>query len=177
MNLLDRQQVIIFEGPDSSGKSQIGRELSKRINVPYFKNNRESKRILSNLNSECAVYCGIYMADYLSSTGQNVIIDRFHISEYVYATVYNRETNFNDINTISRILTGIRAKVIYCYKENLDNYNDNHIEKEKIPKIKSIYDEYFLKNCRLQTLKLKTDDQDLGKQVRKILSFLKEICR
>ena len=37
------QQIIIFEGPDGCGKTNISTSLSKDIRVPYFKNKDEWK--------------------------------------------------------------------------------------------------------------------------------------
>lgn len=168
-----KQQVIILEGPDSTGKTEIGKALSDKIGVPYFKNSYERERIFRDARSDLATYCGLYMADFLENTGNSVILDRFHISEYVYAQVYNRETSVDDILEIENKLTNIDAKIIYCYKNDLRDYEDEDIDKGKIRKIKYQYEEYFSKYQLLELLKLKTDDKDLDNQIRKIVHFLK----
>ena len=37
----DKQRIIIFEGPDGCGKTNIAAELSRRLNIPVFKNDQE----------------------------------------------------------------------------------------------------------------------------------------
>ena len=38
-----KQIILLFEGHDYSGKTQIARELSRLIDIPYFKNIRENE--------------------------------------------------------------------------------------------------------------------------------------
>jgi DNA helicase TIP49 (TBP-interacting protein) len=42
------EQVVIFEGPDMTGKTNIAIELSRKLKLGYFKNSNE----LSSFNKE-----------------------------------------------------------------------------------------------------------------------------
>jgi len=43
-----KQQIVVLCGPDHTGKTNIARELSKVIDVPYFKSSNEHATYLQN---------------------------------------------------------------------------------------------------------------------------------
>jgi deoxyadenosine/deoxycytidine kinase len=91
------QQVIIFEGVDRCGKTNIAKALSNRIDVPYFKNQDEHKYFLSKPGyfADAARYVDTYFASYLEASRASVILDRAWPSEWVYSQVLNRPTDFS----------------------------------------------------------------------------------
>lgn len=148
-----KQTVIIFEGPDFTGKTEISKALSSRLDIPVYKNKMEGMFVTSD-DSTMAAYCSFYVADLLEKTGISVILDRFHISEWVYAKIFNRRTNGNFIIRAENILSTIGAVVIYCYKTNYAGYEDRHIKIEQIKYIEQEYKYYFTNylECKIFTL-------------------------
>lgn len=165
-----KQIILLFEGHDYSGKTQIARELSRLIDIPYFKNIRENEAFNRDELKYFTKYGGIYLADFLRQTGYSAIIDRSYPSEYVYSTVLDRDSCEN-IFEIDKIFALMGTQIIYCFKEDLTGYKDNLIDIELIPKIKIVYDKFFkLTKCRYY--KLNTDNVDLNWQIKKILGYL-----
>ena len=83
------QQIIIFEGPDGCGKTNISTALSEKIRVPYFKNKDEWKFFVDNPSYfvNALTYGDPYFLSYLEQTGASVIVDRWYPSEWVYSQV------------------------------------------------------------------------------------------
>lgn len=73
---------IILEGPDGCGKSTLAEELlSNFIDMP---------RASFKLSDETPIGLEVYN-DILTLTHQNLVSDRFNLSEEVYSHIYKRE--------------------------------------------------------------------------------------
>jgi thymidylate kinase len=166
--------ILIFEGPDGSGKTNIATELATRLNYQYFKNQREHK-----LFSEEKFYSELYHCEmamtFLSSVkfaGGGIVMDRFTPSEWAYSYAYNRKTNPEYILSLDKRLADLGACIIYLYKENVpDNFDDEFVTKEDITEIIDGYSDYFEKTS-MQVIKLATDSEDLEAQVITLISEL-----
>lgn len=168
---INNQRIIIFEGPDDTGKSDIAKALSKLIGVPYFKNKIEDS-IFEDGNSDNAIYSGLYMTQFLVDTGYDIILDRFHASEFVYSEVYNRETDADSIVDMDEDLGNLNTTIVYCYKDNLEDYSDHLVDKETIKEIKDKYHLFFqITDCNV--LLLQTDSENLEWQIAHITDFLR----
>jgi hypothetical protein len=164
----NKQKVIIFEGPDCTGKTNISQRLSEIIRVPRYKNNVE-KNFLFSSDSSVAAYNSFYIADFLRETKISIILDRFHISEWVYSKVFERKTKEELILEAEKILSSIGAKIIYCFKTKRDDFEDANVGIEKIPFIEFEYDNYFRQHLKCDMFKLDTSiDLNVDSQVEKI---------
>ena len=76
--------IIVFEGSNKVGKSTIISKFEKMHNVTKIYN-RELMEIMRNVKQESFIAANA-MLDVLIplSKKQNIILDRFHLSEYVY---------------------------------------------------------------------------------------------
>lgn len=166
------QQIIIFIGPDRSGKTTIANALSKELNIPYFKKKNEKSlfysRDLSTLFSEA-----FYILDFLKETKYSIIRDREYPCEKIYSTVYNRETNEDLIWALDKEYAKLNTKIIYCYKSHYDNFDDDLVKIEEIENIKQEY-EKFLILTKNKYIKLCTDSQHLSSQIETIIKFIGE---
>ena len=164
------QQIIIFEGHDMVGKTTILTELSKRLNIPAYKeirNERWYDHMIDLLYAEEA------RCQMLEQLGFSVIFDRSYPSEWVYSQVYNRPTLFDKLTTLDKRYAMMGAKIIILYKTHDKFLDDDQklIEKEKYTDIKDMYTE-FAKQSQCQCLLIDTSDQDLEKQLALITRFL-----
>ncbi len=167
-----KQQVIIFEGPDGTGKTEISKKLSEVLNIPRFKNELESSLVFDKNNSSHAAYNSYYMAEFLKKTGYSAILDRLHVSEYVYSKFYGRKTNRDLLFAAEIELSSIEAKIIYCYKSEYSKYSDKHVDFEDIAKLDKEY-RYFLENESIcNFLALDTSFEDLEDQTLRILNWI-----
>lgn len=150
-----KQVIIIFEGPDFTGKTEISKALSCRLDIPRYRNNSQRRFFMSS-NSSAAAYCSFYVAELLAKIGTSVILDRFHISEWVYANLYERITHRDLILQAESILASIDAKVIYCYKTDYTGYNDPYVKIEQIKDLEKGYEDYFENYSKCKIFKLNT---------------------
>lgn len=164
------QRLIIFEGPDSTGKSEIAKRLSYLLGIPYFKNENE-KAMFKQSSFKESLQGSLFLAQFLKQTGHSAIIDRAHGSEFVYSLVFKRETSPMLIGEIDDVYASMRAKIIYCYKDKLEGYKDDLVDVKFVDMIKEGYNR-FLKITACDVLRLNTDSNDLDQQIGVIMSWL-----
>ena len=91
------QRIVIYDGPDSCGKSEMAKELSRRLGISYFKNADEHRYFLKDpsyfLNA--IRYVDTYFTSYLESSGASIILDRAWPSEWIYSQALGRKTDFD----------------------------------------------------------------------------------
>ena len=169
-----RNQVVIFEGPDRCGKTEIGQALSVRMGYSYLKNKNEEfyfkQPYLFPLAAEIE---GRYLLNFLNQVRfqhSGIILDRSMPSEWVYAQVYNR--SYSDfVWDFDSEMAAQGGKIVYCYKDHYSDYHDDLVDFSEIDVIKKLYMEY-LSRTKMPVLYLKTDDENLGRQLSEIESFL-----
>lgn len=171
-----KQKVLIIEGPDRCGKTTIGCELKKHLNIPYFKNSDEHKYFLSDPSyfKNAVKYVDTYFASYLKQSNASVILDRSYPSEWVYSRVFNRSTYDDVLNELDESHSKLGTKIIITYKNNYDDTNDQYQSiNENILKIHNQYIE-FSKWTKCDHLLLNVDDKNCEIQINKIKAFLGE---
>ena len=173
--MANKQEIIIFTGPDGSGKTTIAKKLSPIIKVPYFKNTVEKEYFKHqadiNLFVNALNYEGRFLASFLLQTAYSIILDRSYPCEYAYSRVFNRENNDAAIFMLDDIFNDLGASIIYCFKDEYSNYDDKLVDLSKIEDIKKYYEE-FLSKTVCKYLKLNTADEDLPAQINEIMGFL-----
>lgn len=176
------QRVIIFEGPDKVGKTQIAQELSRRIGVPYFKNENEAKNFLDPKSYfvDTLRYADPYFISFLKQTGHSAIIDRHYMSEWVYANVFKRETDIYALHRTDQAMADMRAVMVICYRSDYVGKKDDlfpeMIDSERLQKL---HDEYLrvASTSKMQgrILWLNVDDENLNREVDDLLGMLYEL--
>ena len=78
----------------------------------------------------------------------DIIFDRNYISEYAYAKAFNRETDLALIKAFDSLYSKLNSMVIYCYKTDYKNYDDDFIDLDKISPTKGgvASGEYYINN-------------------------------
>lgn len=171
------QKVIIFEGPDRTGKSNIAQELSHRLFVPYFKNKDEVKNFLDPKDYYVNVlrYADPYFISYLKQTGNSVIIDRHYPSEWVYSRVFKRKTDMEALRRTDEAMAALGAKIVICWRSSYANREDDDfpgvITEEKLQKIHDGYVR-FRNWTKCESIWLNVDDEDLDREVDDVLNDL-----
>lgn len=174
---MKQNEIIILEGPDRCGKTEIGKSLAKKRGLSYFKNHNEHKSFTTKTFLNTAFIEAYYLIDMLKQIQfgrRGIILDRHMPSEYVYSTVFNRETDDDGIWTVDTQLSMLGATIIYCYKDYYDDYGDEIIDVAFIDKIKTTYLEYF-ERTEMPVLYLNTTDEDLERELSEIEEFLSEL--
>ncbi len=168
-----KQQLIIFEGPDLCGKTNIAEEVSKRLNIPVYKSGREHD-LFHDKDSQYLTlkYGNFEMIKILETTSTSIMFDRFFPSEWVYSQVYDRTRDLDLVLEYDKYWSSLGGKIIWLDKPEMDG-EDELIESSRYNEIRQKYKQYMtMTNCRV--LRLDTTDRDLEAQVSKICNFIKE---
>lgn len=168
-----KQQLIIFEGPDLCGKTNIAEQVSLQLDVPLYKSGREHDLFHDKNAQYLTLKYGNYeMIKLLDTTNASVIFDRFFPSEWVYSQVYDRTRDLDLVLEYDRYWASLGGKIIWLDKPEMDG-KDELIDVSRYNEIRQKYEQYMsLTNCEF--FRLDTTDRDLRTQVNKICNFIKE---
>ena len=170
---MPKQNLIIFEGPDLCGKTNIAEEVSKRLKIPVYKSGREHDLFHDKDAQYLTLKYGNYeMIKLLETTGASVMFDRFFPSEWVYSQVYDRTQGLDLVRQYDEYWASLGGKIVWLDKPKLDGI-DELIESSEYNEIRQKYKEYMaLTKC--EHLYLDTSDHRLDEQATKICNFITE---
>ncbi len=174
MHLGSKQKIILMEGPDRTGKTNIAQELSRRIYVPYFKNSDEVRNFLDPKDYYVNIlrYADPYFISYLRQTKNSVIIDRHYPSEWVYSRVFSRKTDMEALRRTDEAMASLDAKIIICFRNDYTDRHDDHFpEIITDNKLKLLHEGYaqFCSWTKCETHWINVDDENLDREVNEIL--------
>ena len=116
---MNPQQVIIFEGPDGCGKSNIAQALSDHLGIHTFKNEAEWEHFPKGEKTDYFLnairFAHPHLLEYFRQTKTSVILDRAYPSELVYSKIFNRETDMSALRYCDDLCAS-------TYLERLDGY-------------------------------------------------------
>jgi hypothetical protein len=169
------QQVIIFEGPDGVGKTEIARELARRLEIPYFKPRVERANwkmggdsFLNELR-----YGEIRELELVRQTGLSMVKDRGYPSEHVYSKVFGRQTDVDLLSSFDAAYAQLGVTVIICLMSDYGQARpDDLVDAGKIWRLHDAYLEF--KNLSLcKTYSIYTDL--LGKDIERQMRYIEEV--
>lgn len=108
---------ILIEGPDGSGKSVLARTLKNCFNAEYFHNTYEA-------DDSIFLAQNTHLLHYLETTHDNVIIDRWLPSEYVYGNIFRGKSRVSTVEEITNRLH-LFDYVIFCLPYDYNKYIDS----------------------------------------------------
>lgn len=165
--------VVILEGPDQCGKTNIGRELSRRTGISYFKNKDEHKYFLSDPKYfiHAIKYVDSYFTSYLEASGASVILDRAWPSEFVYSEVLKRQTDYSVLRELDLRHAALGTTIVIAHRSDYSKVVDTYdVVNKNIQRIHDLYME-FAEWSKCRVLLLNVDDEDLDREVGEIASF------
>lgn len=133
------KKIIILEGCDGQGKTFLANQIMKKYGNHIYIHNTTTKDILT-------LYDNTITTAINASTKYRVIIDRLHLSEYIYGTLFRNGTecdpkkfdeNLNKIKDVEFIK--ILCKID---KETSINIHDSRLDTEMFKDISKVYDMY-----------------------------------
>lgn len=168
-------KIILLEGPDQCGKTEMSKELSRLLGIPYFKNKSEWSAFDKDPNYfvNALRYGDPYFYSFLADTGTSVVLDRSYPSEWVYSRVFGRQTDDDALRRIDDIAAKAGACIIAPYRTSYKGIKDpmHSISEEHLEKISSTY-KNFTEWTKCKTLRLCVDSEDLAWEMREILAFI-----
>lgn len=173
---VDRQRVIIFDGPDMCGKTNIAQALARHTGIQYFKNNIERDAFTDDPKyfSSASRYIDTYMSNFLASTGVSVIFDRNFPSEYVYPVVFGRTRDLNVLRRIDEMHARMGTLIIVPYRSSFEGITDDvhsNITANVLKRIDDLYVE-FCAWTKCSTLRLCVDDGDIEREMEDVVKFI-----
>lgn len=139
-----RQRIIILEGPDGCGKTNIGQALSQRMGIPYFKPTTERDMWRDRSFKLALEYDQPYITQFLKQTGCSVIMDRAYPSEWVYSQVFKRETNHDVLGQVDFDFYKLGAQIIIPWRDDYSkNQDDDLVPADKLQELSDKYFEFI----------------------------------
>lgn len=173
----DRQRIIIFEGPDGCGKTNIAAALSRRLGIQVFKNDQEWSHFGAANASEyfrlTAQYSYPFALSLIRQTGLSVIFDRAHPSEWAYSRAFDRQRCDDLIAHGDELCAALGAKIIIPLRSDYSKVQDEYgVMPEHLRNLDGLYREYAKSVTKCQTLLLNVDDENLDREISEIMNFL-----
>ena len=160
------QNVLIVEGPDGSGKTEIGKALSKAVNAPYFKVTSEHDFWRSNKFKEALEFDQSYISQFLEQTGLSCTIDRAWPSEWVYSLAYERHTNERVLYEVDRRFASFGTTIILCRRRDYSHVTDELVENSMLQELDAIYNQFAKWTaCKVVEIFVDDFDNDIEKQL------------
>ena len=171
-----RQRIIILDGPDSCGKSEMATALSEVTGIPYFKNTSEWDAFENDPSYfiNALRYGDSYFFNYLKQTKSNVILDRSYPSEWVYSKVFNRQTDEIFLKQIDDLASELDARIVIPYRTTYSGIHDkvHQIDDKKLEELSKVYEDFAAwTSCK--TLRLCVDTESIGYELKEILRFMR----
>ena len=167
--------IIFMEGPDGTGKTNIAEALADKYLMKVYKNDAEFRLYNEDSTNKFVNllrYSGPAEYHMVKLLNADIIFDRNYISEYAYAKAFNRETDLALIKAFDSLYSKLNSMIIYCYKTNYKNYDDDFIDLDKISEIDTAYRHYFDTINTLPIHMIDTTNENLSEQVRLLSGFI-----
>ena len=161
--------IVVVEGIDRVGKTTLVNKLVKAGFISLkdkFIINEFVEKFDDYSIGKCESF--VQAAKNLEEQGHNVVIDRLHLTEYVYGTIRNRGVNEQAVWAIDMILTNLNAILCYVRPSNIEiSNNEAGLNQEK-------YDEMFEFATKLSSIRrVVTDYNHLDEAFDTIMFFTK----
>lgn len=134
--------IVILEGLERTGKTTLAKIFEERGFVSFKDHNHLRNFSVENIAERLDSTLSTLIA--LDKRGINIVLDRFHISEYVYSTI-NRGNNFSlfdHIWYIDEVLSHLDTRLIYLTRKVDEQYLKDYPEPVFESHIKTLQKEF-----------------------------------
>lgn len=164
------QTIVILEGPDGCGKTEISRALSKEIGIPYFKVDSERDN-WEHDTFKHALWFDYTLPQLLRVTKSSFIADRGYPSEWVYSRVFGRATNDLMLEKTDRGFAELGTTIIVPVRRDYSKARyDDLVPNDKLEALHDTYMQ-FISWTACNVIKIYVDDfgNDLKQQIPALL--------
>jgi len=171
------QKIYIFDSPDGTGKTEIAKELSRRIQVPYFKMTTEHENWRKGTFIDALRFDQTYLAQFLKQTRHSAIIDRAFPAEWVYSRVFGRMTDHDVLNKVDADFAELGARIIMPLRRDYTNTRDDEVvPREKYQAIHNMYLQFSSwTKCSVVQLYVDDFENKLSDEIHQIYQGLDDV--
>lgn len=131
---------VIVIGPDGVGKTTLVTEISRKLMIPSFKCPSEKQIFRKGGRSSLAF--DYTLTHFLRQTGYRFISDRGFPCEWVYANVFNRDTDIQLLWEIDTQHANLGTKILYLYSSVTPFEDDDIVPMDRYHDIRVAYDQF-----------------------------------
>ncbi len=167
---MNKQQIIIFDGPDGCGKTNIAHELSRISGITYFKNEDEHRYFRSDPSYfiNAIRYVDRYFTSYLEASGSSIILDRAWPSEWVYSQAMNRETDMEVLKELDARHAKLGTTIIIPFRSDYTDVDETYPELQtQLQNLDKLYHQ-FANWSQCNTIMINVDDEDLDREINEL---------
>lgn len=156
---------IIFESPDKTGKTTLARMIADFLNIVYLKLNNinivENTEIKDGIS--ISTHSQLETITQLHEKGvmKDAILDRFHISEYVYSCLFKRTYNISYLANIEERLSKYNDVILVRCRTSIPKLvkrwsNEKLLDKNSLKKVDWLYNDFYMRT-QLPVIEIDTD--------------------
>jgi hypothetical protein len=175
-------RLLIFEGPDMSGKTNISQEFCRRTTFQYFKNRSERDSFGADPDyfRNCLKYGVPYQLSLLEQVTCDIVFDRHYPTEWVYSRAFERETYSDVLDHVDQRFADLNAAIVICRRDNyVGVYDDTFPEKIDPLRLEQLNDLYrqFMAWTRCDVYVLDVTKRDIDRHVNEIYDFVNRVWK
>lgn len=156
------QKIVLMEGADGVGKTTLGREVARRLDLPYFRMPSQHENWRAGRFIDALRFDQTYLTEFLRQTGHSAVIDRAWPSEWVYSRVFRRDTDRSLLEELDRAWAGMGAWIIIPLRQHLERVRgDELVPSDRLKEVQDTYLE-FAGWSRCNVLEVVLDDPAIG---------------
>jgi len=131
---------VIVVGPDGVGKTTLVSIISYKLGIPSFKCPSEKRIFREGGRSSLAF--DYTLTHFLEQTGYAFVSDRGYPCEWVYSSVFSRDTDMELLRLIDTAHADLGTRILYLYSSLEPFEEDDIVPASKYEDIKLTYDEF-----------------------------------
>lgn len=136
------KNVLICEGPDSCGKTEIGIALAKKLSMEYFRMPTQHENWRAGKFKEALELDQPFLIELLRQTKlDDLVIDRAWPSEFVYSQVFDRDTNWQALEEIDREHSDLGTTIVLLLRSTYVGSREDELVPQQ--KLQALHDQYL----------------------------------
>lgn len=120
---------VLVVGPDRVGKTTLVQNMSKITSIPTFKCPSEKKIFYDG--GRLSLSFDYMLTHFIEQTGYRFISDRAYPCEWVYSSIFDRETDMDMLLFIDEMHEKLGTKILYVYSSVIPAEEDDIVPSEK----------------------------------------------
>jgi len=167
-----KQTIIILIGHDTSGKSSIAKELSKKLNLPIWKM-KTPKHFWDPIVAQR--YSQETITQITEQTNVSYISDRGFPCDWMYSKLFARSFDYEKAIDTDIRFSKMNTLIVLCYKTK-DKFLHDEEDKDFVSindyqKMTNIYLDY-LNQTQCRYIKINTNNENITNQINEIVKHI-----